>query len=500
MKTIPEIKSIRKQYKVTNYCLPMHTQILTKQGWKTFDQIRVGESLPVYNQFEGVVQDGFVVSKHFYQKTPVVKCYNSNTAFVCTSNHKWYSKKRVNTKGTKGYYKSGYTETKDLNTEDNLLMSAPYKGDSCGHVTGDEALLMGFILSDGYYRWSDDSQGPSTSFGKRRNIVCMVSQSKNKFSGVVESCLERLGLNYRKDVKEVTNGNTVFSYYLRCEEARDFFDRVTECRLQKHEMNWTSWVMKLSRESLKAFYKGFFMGDGTQGQKLISQNEGNVFDAVVAVTQLLGKGRVLISGNGKCRHIRMGRSNNLTWQKVNVEEAPAQDTFCLTTNDDSFIIRQGDFVGITGNSAIYGVGVAKLARELGISRNKAKELLDAYWKRNWSVKEVVKKLKTKVVNNKTWVQNPVSGFWHELRFEKDKFSTLNQSTGVYLFDSWVARARVRGVIPSMQFHDEIAVVTPDTQKTDHELLQALDKTNRDIKLNVTLSIDVKAGNNYAEVH
>ena len=82
---------------------------------------------------------------------------------------------------------------------------------------------MGFILSDGYYRWSDDSQGPSTSFGKRRNIVCMVSQSKNKFSGVVESCLERLGLNYRKDVKEVTNGNTVFSYYLRCEEARDFF-------------------------------------------------------------------------------------------------------------------------------------------------------------------------------------------------------------------------------------------------------------------------------------
>ena len=68
-----------------------------------------------------------------------------------------------------------------------------------------------------------------------------------------------------------------------------FFDRVTECRLQKHEMNWASWVMKLSRESLEAFYKGFFMGDGTQGQKLISQNEGNVFDAVVAVTQLLGK-------------------------------------------------------------------------------------------------------------------------------------------------------------------------------------------------------------------
>jgi Leu/Phe-tRNA-protein transferase len=69
----------------------------------------------------------------------------------------------------------------------------------------------------------------------------------------------------------------------------------------------------------------------------------------------------------------------------------------------------------TNYSAIYGVYPKRLSRELGISRNKAKELLDAYWKRNWSVKEVVKKLKTKVVNNKTWVQNPVSGFWHELK-------------------------------------------------------------------------------------
>jgi hypothetical protein len=323
----PHITAIRKAYKVTNYCLPMYTEVLTKLGWKTFDQIEVGETLPVYNQFEGVVYDGVVAVKHFYQKTPVVRCSNSNTSFVCTPNHKWYSKKRVNTRGTKGYFKYGYTETKELKTEDNLLMAAPYEGDVNGNVTSDEAMLLGFILSDGYYKWSIESSGPSTSKGSRRNIVCMVSQSKNKFYKEVEGCLERLGLSYRKDEKSVSNGNTVFNYYLKCEEARDFFDRVTGCRLQKYELNWTSWVMGLNRSALESFYEGFFMGDGTQGENLISQNEGNIFDAVVATTQLLGKGRVLISGNGKCRHIRRGRSNNLTWQKIKVEEVPHKIPF-----------------------------------------------------------------------------------------------------------------------------------------------------------------------------
>ena len=56
---------------------------------------------------------------------------------------------------------------------------------------------------------------------------------------------------------------------------------------------------------------------------------------------------------------------------------------------------------------------------------------------------------------KKWIFNPVSQFWYSLRAEKDRFSTLNQSTGVYCFDQWIKRVRKKGIIINLQMHDEI---------------------------------------------
>lgn len=155
----------------------------------------------------------------------------------------------------------------------------------------------------------------------------------------------------------------------------------------------------------------------------------------------------------------------------------------------------------TNYSAIYGIGPPKLARELGTTEWKAAELLAAYWERNWAVRELVKDLIVKVISDGSmWLFNPVSEFWYSLRFEKDKFSTLNQSTGVYCFDTWVAFVRKTKERIMLQYHDEILVDSVDTQATEGNLKWAIEKTNDKIKLNVPLDIDIKVGKNYAEVH
>lgn len=157
----------------------------------------------------------------------------------------------------------------------------------------------------------------------------------------------------------------------------------------------------------------------------------------------------------------------------------------------------------TNYSAVYGVGKAKLARELGISVKEAGKLLTAYWQRNWSVKKVseeqyVKKLK----DGSMWLLNPLSGFYHSLRYEKDIFSTLNQSTGVYVFDAWVLHCRCMGIIIQGQIHDEIFFSCPQNNKkiTEGLLHKAMEMTNGKLKLNVNISIDVKFGPTYASVH
>jgi hypothetical protein len=77
-------------------------------------------------------------------------------------------------------------------------------------------------------------------------------------------------------------------------------------------------------------------------------------------------------------------------------------------------------------SAVYGVGPPKLSLTTGWSIEKAKNMLELYWKRNWSVKTVAKRTTHKIVDGYMWLWNPVSQLWYSLRYEKDIFSTLNQ--------------------------------------------------------------------------
>ena len=157
---------------------------------------------------------------------------------------------------------------------------------------------------------------------------------------------------------------------------------------------------------------------------------------------------------------------------------------------------------VVNYSATYGVGAPKLARETGLTQAAAANLLEAFWARNWSVQRVANNANVRELMGKTWIQNPVSKFWHVLRSDKDRFSTLNQSTGVYCFDTWVSYVRAAGVKILGQFHDEIIAEIP---KGDEEALATTLKvcmtyTNDHVNLNIPLGIDYSFGKSYAEIH
>ena len=151
-------------------------------------------------------------------------------------------------------------------------------------------------------------------------------------------------------------------------------------------------------------------------------------------------------------------------------------------------------------SCVYGVGAPKLARETGMTKKEAAKVIEDYWKRNWAVRKVAQEQFTKEVGGYTWLKNPVSGFWHELRYDKDRWSTTNQSTAVYIFDSWLARARIKGYNGQGQFHDETLASVSDESQAREALKQGIEMLNKDLKLNVDFGIDVKSGKDYAEVH
>lgn len=156
-----------------------------------------------------------------------------------------------------------------------------------------------------------------------------------------------------------------------------------------------------------------------------------------------------------------------------------------------------------GNYACqYGAGVQRLALTIGCSREVAQRIHEAYWKRNWSIKQAAEDQVAKVCDGRMWLYNPISKFWYSLRAEKDKFSTLVQGSAVYCFDTWVREVRKQGLAIAAQFHDEVVIPTlkGHREETKEKLNSAIAKTNRRLNLNKELAIDIQFGENYASIH
>lgn len=153
-------------------------------------------------------------------------------------------------------------------------------------------------------------------------------------------------------------------------------------------------------------------------------------------------------------------------------------------------------------SSLYSVGAKKLAKTLGIGVTDARNLLDAFWNRNWAVKKVEESLKVKTCNNLKWMLNPINGFWYELREERNKFSLLNQGAGAYCFDRWLYYIlKVRQQLTG-QMHDELILTIKEGNREGcvKLLKEAMELVNKELRLNVSLGCSVQFGKNYSDIH
>lgn len=156
----------------------------------------------------------------------------------------------------------------------------------------------------------------------------------------------------------------------------------------------------------------------------------------------------------------------------------------------------------TNYASLYLVGAATLARNLGISKKEAQDLIDAYWKIHWAVKKVSESFEIKTVQNQMWIFCPISKFWHPIRYEKDAFSVVNQSSAVYCFNIWLWHITEQGVWPILQTHDDelLRCKEEETDRYVEITNEAMRRTNAQLKLNVDLACEVQVGDNFAETH
>lgn len=168
--------------------------------------------------------------------------------------------------------------------------------------------------------------------------------------------------------------------------------------------------------------------------------------------------------------------------------------------EDYTAIRQK--AKITNFSATYKVGAAALSRNSGMKFSEAQKLLRIYWERNKAILKVESNCKVREVRGTKWLLNPVSGYWYNLRSDKDKFSTLNQGTAAYVFDIWLTYIRRLGMKINFQYHDEFVanILCGEEEKASNIVAEAIRLTNEKLKLNIDIGCSIHYGLNYSKIH
>lgn len=491
-----EIKAISKargKGKNTNYgCLPMDTKILTKQGLKFFNEVRVGDV--VYSYKDGKLVEDVIKYKHFYKDAEVGEFGDSKKSLRCTLNHRWITQKRVWNNSTRRSSKVlcdvEFKECQDLNSESKILTTAPYVGGN-SLVSKEQARLLGWILSDG-------------SFGRSVTIA----QSKNKFYEDVEKTIESCNVRYTKSVSLRDNGNDVFIYTLKKSDIAEVFN-VFKLNMTK-DQDLTKFILSLSKEALDSFVESFYLGDGgvKDGKSYtIRQNAGYVLEAVHLALFLQGDGRVVVEGNQKCKIIRKHKSKHISCQRKTWKKIYTEDVFCLTTGNGSFVIVQDNEMMITGNCQ-YGAGASTVARTAGVPLSVGKALVGAYKSLNWSIEKIASSQTVKNTSHGTYQLNPFNGIWYHLKTDKDRFSTLVQGTGSYILDLWLSyEFKIReqeGLDLKLlaTAHDE-QIIEFDSGLEDQVkviIARALDKVNERLNLEIKFGCDIQFGTAYSDIH
>jgi hypothetical protein len=153
-------------------------------------------------------------------------------------------------------------------------------------------------------------------------------------------------------------------------------------------------------------------------------------------------------------------------------------------------------------AATYGAQGPTIARAAGVSEEMGELLHQAYWERNWSLVAIADECIVKNSRGMKWLWNPVAKLWIWLKAEKDKFSSLNQSTGTYAFDRWVYHIIEKRPQLTGQFHDEVIleIKKGNREKCTKLLKDAVAIVNDELKLDRELDCDVDFGHSYSEIH
>jgi hypothetical protein len=351
-----EFESVETTWVSGNHgrCHDVRTELLTREGWKRHDKLRVGELVATYNTETGCSEWQPLKKIHrSYHNGEMVSLENRYHSFSVTPNHDMLGFARPDRQNkaerkSEGIWYEGFTKAKEFvnrYTDGHFLTSAPSKINTPANITDDEIRLAAWIATDGSVKTPEK--------GRRKTFIY---QSKPQYVEEIRELLTRMDVS--------------FSEKTRSREPVDICGVAIKTRLQSHtfavlerdrkrvldlvpeKYQLPEWVWELDSRQFGIYLDTLIKGDGSTWKEGRARNlwgTEEFLDQVQALCIMNGVStRVLENERGYCLSIRNG---NKIHPKKDMKSVPYSGlVWCGETDNQTLITRRDGCPLISGNS------------------------------------------------------------------------------------------------------------------------------------------------------
>ena len=340
-------------------CVPAETEILTIDGWKSHDELSIGDLVLSYDIGNDRMVWTPVQRKSFYTNQPLVRLWNPKGFEVfCTPNHTWAVEYKVAQK-QKCYIYRKLRTTNELKRVDGIIGSAPMMGGFL-KTTPRDAALMGWAITDGWFSRRTPNQ-----------FKIGVGQSKPKTVEVIRSLLVGVPHSehtYPAYTRTFPTGKTYdcresIHWQLSAKASRGL---LAAFGIQ-HESELPRVVPQLSFEARAAMLEAMMLGDGTEIGRFGCKNRPWVMDVFAMLCALQGHVALKrqFSSVGEVPLQTIKRTQRIRASSLRVEDAGRADVWCPTVEHGTWVARFSNGVTVlTGNTSSVGRALALLGFEV----------------------------------------------------------------------------------------------------------------------------------------
>lgn len=419
--------------KAMKNCVPLTSKILTRRGWKFYNELHIGEDVLGYNE-ETKLKEWTKLRDIHRTIEEVIEFGHSRCKFQATANHRWFVRQRRMTGSKKSWINKRYNEeqvrlTNELNSESSLILNAP--------------------------------------FNEEQDQVSKVSKS------IIEG---------------------------------------------KYNIDWEQEVLNMSQSERRSFLHGFMIADGCYiGNRWHwSQNRGNLAEAALLASYLVHDGFINVnerdSHNTKMIQVILNKKSHCTLTTATYESIGVQEVWCPITDLGSWVMRQGDYITLTGNcfyAMIFGAFDKKLGKTAtpNGTEEDGKKARDAIYKTAIGLERAVQEAKDEFKHNKGrlrcidggYVNCPSTHAAFNYKIQPDE-AVLMKLVGRKVYQ----KGRKKGLdFHQVNFvHDEFQYDTApkDAEELSKVFLESTIEAGEELGFRVPMEGSVKIGKGWDETH